>query len=200
MQNKVLIGLSHSLERKDFRKKEVDWLKKKIQEYHPLKVGIELPEDYLEREEFGLTYLVFSDIASYLKGLEIVVIPLENPELRDYTSAFYLAKDVIKGKEKRKEIESNLKNIEKRDLSFSAPEQIRVYDHLKKTYRTALEILDIAPTLEKMMKLEEDTNRKRENYMLQKIVDLDILIIGDGHAQYLKERLPEHEYVKSPFV
>lgn len=193
MKNKVLIGVHHG------ELKELDWLKKKIEQYSPSKVGIELPEDYLERKNYDVRSFFFGHAVSYLTDIGVVVVPLENPELSDYHRAVRIAKTVRKGEGKKERLELALKRLENKDHSFSLLEVKLRDEHVIKIYRTALKILKKAPTLETVIEISEDTRKKREAYMLEKIVDLYMAIIGDIHAQNLKDCLPEYEYVKSPW-
>ena len=55
------------------------------------------------------------------------------------------------------------------------------------------------PNLEAIIQLAEDCRIKREEYILKKIVNLDMIILGYIHAEKLGEYLFDFEYVKTPW-
>src|SRR4030042_2281798 len=186
--NKVLLGVAHESE------EELDRVKNILGQYSPSKAGIELPEDYLEKKMRGIVTLFFDDIVSYFKDAGVDVLPLENSDAYNFHQAIEVAKAVRDGRAQKEDIETALANFAERISSFSAPEVLYQCDFFIRRYQTALEILESAPTLEEVIKLWEESNAKREAYVLQKIKmnRPDIAIIGNGHAKKLKHSLSEY--------
>lgn len=193
MKSKVIIGVEHRDE------EELNRVMNEINRYSPSKVGIELPEDYLEREMYGIETFFFGNIASYLRASGVDVIPLENPRLWDYHQAIELAKVVREGRARRENVEKDTAEMKQSiNNPYMAPEQIYILNHFIKRNETALEILDKNQTSEEFMKLWEDSIAKRDAYVSAKLqtTKVDMVIVGDGHARKLKDIFPEYEYVK----
>lgn len=186
---KVILGLPH-VDSKDFALGQ-----RKVEEYRPQSVGIELPRDYDRRESIGITNKPFSDLASYLKSRGIKVIYLEDPRLWDYNQALREAKAVVIGKKERAQLEKDLADIRreiKEDEQKGAP--VDDLKHAESMYRSALDILNKNPTKEQMEEMWKNCMDEREKYVLESVKkdNPDMLIVGSAHVANLKDRLPSY--------
>ncbi|MEM7815938.1 MAG: hypothetical protein QXN71_02350 [Candidatus Aenigmatarchaeota archaeon] len=192
--NKILLGVGHKSEQ------ELEKVKGRIDIYIPSIAGIELPEDYMEKEDIGYTIFFFSDITSYLKDKGTKVIPLEDSATVDYHYAIEVAKAVYEGKITRRQVEIEEAEVRNMKITpYMSPELIRDIEFLVNRYKNILDILNNTKGLEDVMKLWKSSNKKREVHMLEKIKKYmpDLVIIGDGHARELKDNLPEYNYERS---
>lgn len=192
--SKIILGVGHKSEQ------ELEKVKSRIDIYCPSEAGIELPEDYLEKENIGYTTFFFSDIASYLKGKGAKVLPLEDSATVDYHYAIEVAKSVWEGKIPRKQVETEEAEVRSTKITpYMPPEVVKDIEFLANRYKNILDILRGTSGLEEVMNLWRGSNRKREAYMLEKIKRYmpDMLIIGDGHAKVLKEDMPEYGYERA---
>ncbi len=191
MQQKLLVGVAHRDE------KELADLLGKLSSHSPTSVALELPEDYLERERYGIETLFFKDIARLYAAAGVGVIGLEDPETFDRGQAIEVAKGVLLGRFTREQLESELSGLRGSITPYVPFEQVQVLKHFAERDRDALAILDEAPALEDVMGLFYDSNSRREAHVLRRILEEqpDIVVIGDAHARELKDRLPGYEYV-----
>jgi len=192
--NKIILGVGHKDEQ------ELHKVKSRIDIYCPSEAGIELPEDYLEKEDVSYTTFFFSDIASYLKDKGAKVIPLEDSAIIDYHYAIEVAKSVWEGKIPRKQVEAEEAEVRNTKITpYMSPEMVKDIEFLASRYKNILDILKSTQGLEDVMELWKGSNKKREAYVLEKIRRYmpDMVIIGDGHAKVLKESLPEYGYERS---
>lgn len=190
----ILLGVSHVDEKRELRQA------KTIIKYHnPVSVGLELPTDYLQRQEDGIKTLLFSELAAYLVGEGRAVIPLEDKALWDRRQAIELAKAVLEGRIKREDLEEKLycaKKIIERTSYYTAPELfLGLHPQINK-YQTALEILKEAPTLLDILPLWSQSNKQREQKVLNRIIasQPSMVIIGDAHAHNLMSCLSKYRY------
>jgi hypothetical protein len=160
---------------------------------HPSKVGLELPEDYLLRQEkYGSKFDFFGDIAASLGKAGVSVVPLESPELWDRHRAIEIARSVREGKLTEDDLNESIRQL-KREVNdeWATPEKVESSGFLLKRRQMAADILAEAPTLEKVKELWSQNNAERESYVAEKISasQPDIAIIGRAHVEQLKDKL-----------
>ncbi|MDP3733618.1 MAG: hypothetical protein Q8R37_00145 [Nanoarchaeota archaeon] len=189
MAKKVLIGVDHIPE-------NVERTVQAIYNYAPSSVGLELPEDYEEREKLGLTVSFFDDIVCSLREDEIKVVYLENPEAIDYFRSVNLAKLIVEGHVSKEEIHCELLYLKKINVAYMSPETIFELIVQKKRYGEALDLVT-HNDLDNIILLWEQTNHRREAHMKKNIKSYnpDVIVIGDAHAQEITTALPDYEYI-----
>ena len=156
-------------------------------------IGIELPTDYLNRE-YGIRTFFFGDIAEYFRKKGINIIPLENPETWDEYHSLGIVEQVMKNEISKEEIKAYIRETE--ITPYLPPEEVYYRWILNKRFKKALEVLNKISSLEDLEKLAEFLINEREEKMLEKINEYkpDLILVGDGHAQKIKQKLPEYEY------
>ncbi len=191
MLPKILVGVAH---RDD---EELAALLERLSSYAPSSVALEMPEDYLERESYGIETSFFKDIARLYAAAGAGVVGLEDPETFDHAQAIEMAKAILVGQLTREQLESELSDLMRNITPYIPPERFHVLRHFAARDRSALAILDEAPALEDVMDMFCDSNRRREAHVLRRILaeQPDIVIIGDAHARELKDGLPGYKYV-----
>lgn len=191
MLPKILVGVAH---RDD---EELAELIGKLSSYSPSSVALEMPEDYLERESYGIETAFFKDIARHYAAAGVKVLGLEDPDAFDRGQAIEAAKAVFVGHLTREQLESELSDLMRNITPYIPPERFHVLRHFAERDRNALAILDEGATLEGVMERFYDSNRGREAHVLRRILaeQPDMVIIGDAHARELKDELPCYEYV-----
>ncbi len=187
---KVLLGLPH-VDESDFR-----FGQRKIEEYRPQSVGIELPADYDRREAIGVTNKPFSDLANYLKSRGVKVIYLEDTKLWDYNQALREAKEVALGLKTKAQVEKELadtrRKIKEDEQKGNPVDDLR---HLESKYRSALDILDKNPTKKQIEQMWKDCMAEREKHVLGSVRrdSPDMVIVGSAHVANLETSLPEYK-------
>lgn len=191
MLPKLLVGVAH---RDD---EELAALLERFSSYAPSSVALEMPEDYPERESYGIETAFFKDIARHYAAAGVKVLGLEDPDAFDRGQAIEAAKAVLAGQLTRGQLEYELSDLMRDITPYIPPERFHVLRHFAERDRNALAILDEEATLEGVMELFHDSNRRREAHVLRRILaeQPDIVIIGDAHARELKDELPGYEYV-----
>jgi len=193
MEQKILMGVAHRDE------EELALVVDKMREYNPRVIGLELPENYAKRELFKVSSFFFSDLAKIARDENREVIPLESPELFDYIKSVLIAKGVVQKQINRKELEAKVAEYkyQLKDCHYKPP-QIIYRPYLRLTiFQKAIDILNQEQSLEDVLTLWDDNNRRREEYV-KKNIDKnqpDLVIIGDGHAKKLREVLPYYKYL-----
>lgn len=189
MKQKILIGVEHAKE------EELKVVVKEIKFYSPSSLGLELSEDYLEKERYGISFFFFSDLASEFKNTA-KIIPLEQSGLYDYCLALGIAKSVREGKLEEERVMAEFKSGEAAINPYVPPEMAAGVLHFITKYKKAIEILDGNKTLEEVLELWRASNEEREKYMLENIRRHrpDTVVMGDAHALKLKGRLPKYKY------
>lgn len=192
---KILMGISHGVEQ--LNEEHLKRVKNEVERISPKKVGLELPEDYLKREENGVKTLFFDELASYIRSKGMEAVFLENPELWNRHHAIENALAVREGKVTQEWLEGKLGRLKERLNPYTAPELFYGLLLFKERYEQALKILSKAKTLPAMKRIWEKSIEDREKYVLKQIKnnDLDMIVLGDGHANKIKDNLPNYDYV-----
>ena len=192
---KLIIGARHVDE------KELNDINALILQRQPSKVGLELPEDHLQREEHKIGAYFFSDINSYSANLGIKVLYLESPAAWDSHQVIDMAKAVREGRLKESGIQKEMGRINN-DLAnssaYTAPERLYQQIFFRERYKKVLGVLADIPALEEITRLWDALNAERESHVLHRICKEkpDIVVIGDAHARKLKGSLPEYQYLR----
>src|SRR3989344_6418390 len=177
--DKVLLGLPHA------DSHDLAFGQKKIEEYRPQSVGIELPKDYDRRESIGVTNKPFSDLVGYLKSRGIKVTYLEDAGLWDYNQALREAKAVVIGKKEKAQLERELADlrieIREDEQKGSSVDELK---HIESMYRNALDILEKNPTREQIEEMWKNCMAEREKCVLEGIErdNPDMVIVGSAHV------------------
>ncbi len=171
-----------------------------------LNIGLEISKESLE-EEAVTNY--FKEISRDLMNCGIKVIPLDPYEFEEESFAIYLAMDIIKGegewgksgKESLIGVIDKMRFFIKMNDNYFIPQEmiqeIAGYSYLLRRYEQALNILEKNYSLETLTKMEKKINEKRDQHMLEIIIQEkpELVIVGQGHAVKLKEKLLDYEYV-----
>jgi len=193
MTEKMLWGVAHAIDRPE----ELKAVMRGILERTPSSVGLELPEDYFDRNppEYSDPYF-FGDIALFSRDNGIKVVPLEDPELWDTSIAITNAYTVVNGHLRRENLERAKEKMKHTVEMF--PEKRRMVKGFKRQVTKTLQILGKSayPSIEALMAMKNDYDGKRNKYMTQSTLSKqpDIVIIGDAHAQAIKGALPGYVY------
>jgi hypothetical protein len=201
---KTLLGLA-------FRKEEPKWVRGRIRELLPSVVGVQIGENYEEREQKGIYPRHIIQIVRYLRGRGIEIVPLQDEELLQKNMPLVYAKNVLEGYPREKlEEELAYKEVwlakyddpDNPTRDFMDPSGAYEDRYYIEIFRSALEILDRVTTLDDFMKLWDESNTRLQAGMLERInaKEPQLVVMGAGHADKLKNQLPDYEYVKSPFV
>jgi len=192
---KLIIGTKHIDE------KELNDINALILRHQPSKVGLELPEDHLQREKHGIGTCFFSDINSYLANNGIQAIYLESPAAWDNHHVIDMAKAVREGRLKESDMREEIDRINNNmanSSAYTAPEILYQLIFFRERYKKVLRVLVDIPGLEEITRLWDSSNVERELHVLHRICKdkPDIVIIGDAHARKLKGSLPEYQYLR----
>ena len=166
----------------------------------PRTAGLELPEDYKEKESLGLVLFFFTKLTHCLHKRKVDVIPLENWSLSDRFYSLSYAKRILVGEHTREKLEREIQSLENFISPYNPPEILYPAMHRVQRCRDVLSILNSGVTLTDVISKWDDINVQREAYMLGKIMSCkpDVVIIGNMHAKKLHHRLPEYTYLSSP--
>ena len=169
-------------------------------------VGLQLPNDYLNRETNGLANYFFIEIASILRTSTQTVIPLEDSKLYDESRGIELAGTINSGLVSRDELRAMYygafhDNCEIEEQSrtgiATVPETVFSTAVFLHRYAVAWDLVWRNTSLDELVKKLRESNACQEAHMLSRIEgeQPDILVVEDAHAIQLKDRLPQYAYV-----
>ena len=193
MVNQVLISVMHRDEDQEFNS-----LKSLLDQYHPSTVGLELPDNYLELSNHGVTIYFFSKAEKYLTDNGLQVIPLDSQDCWEELTPVLIAKSVLEGKQTleglRKEIDLAFK---KRKDAYTSPEACYCYSRFYNQGKKALELLKAGLDTATLQGLWRKCMDNRNEVMLERILqhNPDCVILGDGHVQELTDRLNGYKII-----
>jgi hypothetical protein len=210
-QSKLLIGIVHGSPRQPLDKK---WIKQCESELEgvrlskpDLKVGLELPEDYLEREKQGMKVLVFSEIAGFCRKNGIAVFPLNDPDVKRQMHALIGAKNMLKkGVFTETVLREELMSL-RDSLRYSPPEMFAEKEYWMDLYQRALAILlelrdtsSDAAILKQLRNKFDITVDTMDQYAIEIIqrYNLDVIIVGVSHTVRLLSALPDYKRMLFP--
>lgn len=189
MVKKVLIGVYHNQE-------NIERTIQAIHNYNPSSVGLEIPEDYEQKEICNIGFFFFDDIINALRKQSVKIIPLEDSRLRDYFNVVDLTKNIMEGNVNQNEVQEELSFLEKINYNYMPPEQSLLPLLLRSRYKQALKLMNTY-NLKEVISLWNDSNYQRELQMKKNIhgYNPDVNVIGEGHTRLLIKDLPEYEYI-----
>ena len=192
MTTKTLVGVLHDEEDKE----EIQQVLDLIDDTNAAKVGLEITNQYSETNQCPP---FFDEIHDYAKTNGRKIVPLEHQLAHEKFSAVNAVVTVLEGKVSREDIEFMLDyttaELKKIDLTAS---RIRMLEENRKTAKCALKILDKNPSQEEVTKWYAEAEAEREKHMLSRIKrhKPDLVVIGVGHAESLKDSLQEYQYIR----
>ncbi len=192
---KLIIGVRHVDE------KELNEVNALLFQRRPLNVGLELPEDYLQREERGIGTSFFGDINSYLINVGISVLYLESSAAWDTHQTIDIARAVLECRVREGDLRKKLNKINEdlaKNSQYTAPELLHQLKFFRERYKKALDIVAGIYSMEEITELWNSSNAKREAHVFYRIFNdkPEIVVIGDGHARKLKDSLAEYDYIR----
>jgi len=208
MPSKILLGVQHSSEPGEFQSvaTRIDnyFHANRLQSLLPWapkrQLGLELPKDYLEKEKFRIVTHFFGPLAQYFRSKKIDIVPLEENDAWKYSQAIEFAKNVQNGIISKNKVQNELRRVQtilaSADAMYWPLEKIFPLHYQAEQYKTALDILEGWGTEAKIAQVDKDSASAREKHVLDEIVRQRpaMVVIGDGHARVLQEKLQAYGY------
>lgn len=190
--SKLLIGVAHADEYAELNK-----VKSLVGS--PLIAGLELPEDYQEKEELGVTVFFFSKLAHYLRKNNAKIVALEKAELVNCFYAVDGARKVLNGSMAMEDLENRLKLLDTCVNPYAAPKQSYAARLRAQRYWNIVRVLDAVHSLDEVLMIWNELNTRREEYMIKKIQQYqpDMVVVGYAHAHKLAGILKDYNYTIS---
>jgi len=203
MNGHELWGVSHSGE------EEREQVLARLLRLSPRTVGLELPLDYERRAKHGFSNEYFPPLASALANHRIQAIPLEDPALYERHAILEVAKSVRQGEipeawvRAKKEYYEDQKKAAHSDVRYLASEEIDRLDHVDfdlSRFASVVDVLEHTRTLEDVVRLWKMSITERDLFVLSRVQQYhpSVVVIGDAHAQVLREHLPQYAYKHLP--
>jgi hypothetical protein len=192
MQSKILLGVGHQSDL------ELVLVKEKVISYRPSSVGIELPQDIIERHAHGLSVYFFSDLAHLSKERGSSFIPLEDGLLYDMSQSLAIARNLLIDRRSMDSLKHYITELQEEIDPYKSPEQTYAPKKLLKIHTDALRLLAEHENVVRLQTAFSLLNIEREKVMLEQILatNPEMVIIGDGHARELANRLSDYVYIR----
>jgi len=188
---KLLMGVAHE------NQEELEAVIRELNRIPWNTIGLELPDDYKQRRQFGVTTFFFGDLAQHMEKRDVQVIPLENPEEWDDMQAMEIAKAVRDGRWTEEYLVKEIEQKKSRLNPYAPLELSYLNVYFLTRYEKAYLILKQNPTLDDVLALCMQCYRKREETIVKNIelYHPEIIVIGKGHAQSIKRSLPAYTVI-----
>lgn len=191
---KALIGVHHSDD-----PDELKAVMKTLKALRPKTAALELPESYLQESGAGLRSPFFSELALNAKRYGCEIIPVDSGRLMANEDGIGYAISVVrKGGglpdvvRERDEIKASMEAFGPRTDPIVVGPLLKRYDTLDK----AALALQKTTTEAELAAMLAENRRIREEHMMEAIAETrpDVIVVGDGHARRMAERLPVYGY------
>jgi hypothetical protein len=184
----LMLGVIHSPEREA---EEIDWVTLRMAQKQPVKLGLEIRNDYMEQET---RTLFFSRMAAMSRDLGIPVVPLDQPEMVEKAHGIMTAIDSIEQGWTMEDIENRIEW-----LAMRPPD---IYGNVLENLARAYLILSESRNLETLQAMWDSVTIEREVHMKERIrmESPSMVVIGTAHATALLREFPMFSYEPSPFV
>jgi 2-succinyl-5-enolpyruvyl-6-hydroxy-3-cyclohexene-1-carboxylate synthase len=193
MSTKTLVGVLHDDEDKEEMQQVIDL----IDDKNPATIGLEIIN---EDSRTNQCPPYFDEIHDYTQSKGIKPVPLEHQLAYEKFLAIDTVVRVVEGNVTRKYLEYFLKYTTtklKQRVALKSSE-IRALEQNKRRINRALKMLDKCPSQEEVIQMYATVMAEREKHMLSRIQrhQPDLVIIGVAHAEAIRDRLPEYEYIR----
>lgn len=192
MSIKTLVGVLHDDEDKEEMQQVIDL----IDDKNPATIGLEITNKESELRDCGP---FFDRVHEYAIARGARAVPLEHQLAHDRYAVINAVATVLEGALCRENLEFVVQYTtdELRQRIALKSHQIRNFEESKKTAVRALKILDKNLSQEEITRMYNEANAEREKHMLSRIQrhKPGLVIIGVAHAEAIRDRLPEYEYL-----
>lgn len=196
MDRRLLIGVTHFYERQDVEN-VLSCLRENEQ---PLRVGIELPDDYKEREDLRIGFPTFTKLVHYfIRTIGPTIIPLDETKLSDERFCTKAALGIIKNETQKKfyEEKTGLEQHLAGMIGYAAPESTLTLVHYIKRFRRVAELIE-ETNQDQLQKRFDDLVKASDKVMIERIIkhDPEIVVVGGAHARNIITSLPRYRYLQ----